>query len=75
MAEQNIPSIAVTIPEAVRISGLSRSAIYHRISDGTIDARKAGGRTLIMAESLEKYLKSLPPVPSVNRRRAPDAAT
>ena len=70
-----ISPIAVTIPEAVRMSGMSRSAIYLRIREGVIDARKAGGRTLIMADSLVKYLKSLPQAISAGGRHVPGADT
>ena len=73
--EGGISPIAVTIPEAVRMSGMSRSAIYLRIREGAIDARKAGGRTLIMADSLEKYIKSLPQMSSAGSMHAPGADT
>jgi len=44
--------IAVTIPEAVKVTGMSRTSIY--------EARKAGRRTLISFADLEAYLASLP---------------
>lgn len=52
--------IAVTIPEAVKLSGLSRSALYEALKRRTITARKAGRRTLISFSDLEAYLASLP---------------
>lgn len=52
--------IAVTIPEAVKVTGLSRSRLYEALKDGTITARKAGRRTLIAYAELEAYLASLP---------------
>jgi excisionase family DNA binding protein len=52
--------IAVTIPEAVKLSGLSRSAIYEALKLQTILAKKAGRRTLIPFSELEAYLASLP---------------
>lgn len=52
--------IAVTIPEAVKISGLSRSRIYECLQAGAISAKKAGRRTLIPYAALEAYLASLP---------------
>ena len=73
--EGGISPIAVTIPEAVRMSGMSRSAIYLRIREGAIDARKAGGRTVIIVESLEKHIKSLPRMPSAGSRHVPGANT
>lgn len=52
--------LAVTIPEAVRLSGLSRSGIYEAMRRGDLIARKAGRRTLIAFNDLETYLASLP---------------
>ena len=52
--------LAVTIPEAVKISGMSRSAIYEALKRQEITARKAGRRTLISFADLEAYLASLP---------------
>lgn len=51
--------IALTIPEAVRVSGLSRTALYEAMR-GELPARKAGKRTLILAADLEAYLANLP---------------
>lgn len=52
--------IAVTIPEAVRISGLGRTSLYGLFTAGEITPRKAGRRTLILVKDLERYLASLP---------------
>lgn len=52
--------IAVTIPEAVKLSGMSRSALYEALKRQDITARKAGRRTLISFADLEAYLASLP---------------
>ena len=52
--------IAVTILEAVKLSGMSRIAIYEALKNRTITARKAGRRTLISFADLEAYLASLP---------------
>jgi excisionase family DNA binding protein len=60
-AQGNSP-IAYTIRAAVWASGLSRSRIYELIAAGKIEARKEGRRTLIMAESLRRYLEALPTV-------------
>lgn len=58
----NISPVALSVRDAVRLSGLSRSALYLRIAEGAIDARKAGRRTLILADSLLGYIKGLPPL-------------
>jgi hypothetical protein len=52
--------IALTIEDAVKASGLSRTRIYQLIGDRLLVARKAGRRTLVMGESLETYLANLP---------------
>ena len=62
--------ITAPIPEASRVSGLSRSEIYRRLSAGDIRAVKSGARTLIIMESLRAHLASLP----LATFRAPKAA-
>jgi hypothetical protein len=52
--------LAVTIPEAVRLSGLSRSELYRQLSAGRIGARKSGSRTLILWASLKAHIDALP---------------
>ena len=52
--------IAVTIPDAVKASGMSRTAIYEALRRGDLSARKAGRRTLISFVDLQAYLASLP---------------
>jgi hypothetical protein len=53
-------AVAAPIPDACRISGLSRSEIYRRLAAGDIHAVKSGSRTLILMESLRAHLASLP---------------
>jgi hypothetical protein len=66
-----IEPIAAPIPDACRLSGLSRSEI---LGDWRIQAIKSGARTLIMVDSLRAYLASLPkaifraPKPAVQQR-------
>jgi hypothetical protein len=52
--------LAVPIPEAVRLSGLSRSELYRRLASGHVRAVKSGARTLILVDSLRAHLASLP---------------
>lgn len=52
--------LAVTIPDAVRLSGCSRSMLYVAFKRGDLIARKAGRRTLISYADLEAYVASLP---------------
>ncbi len=53
-------ALAYTILDAAKASGLGRTTIYELISAGKIEARKAGARTLIPADSLRRYIASLP---------------
>ncbi len=50
-----------TILDACRLSGIGRTTLYRLISEGKVDARKAGSRTLIIAESLWFYISNLEP--------------
>ena len=52
--------IALRIPEAIRISALSRSEIYRRASRGEIVLLKCGNSTLVEYRSLLATMTSLP---------------
>lgn len=52
--------LAHTIADATKISGLGRTSIYEAIGTGKLDARKAGGRTLVLDESLRAFIAGLP---------------
>jgi hypothetical protein len=52
--------IAVRIPQASRISGLSRSEIYRRAGRGEIILLKCGKSTLVDFRSLRATMASLP---------------
>lgn len=52
--------LAYTIPDAVAWSGIGRTSLYLLLAQGKLEARKAGNRTLILAESLRRYVESLP---------------
>jgi excisionase family DNA binding protein len=53
-------TIAHTIANAAKVSGLGRTSIYELIGAKKLDARKAGNRTLITDDSLRAYIASLP---------------
>ena len=55
-----IQPLTVTIQDAVRLSGLSRSELYRQLSAGHIHARKSGSRTLIVWASLKAHVEALP---------------
>jgi excisionase family DNA binding protein len=52
--------IAVSISDAVQLSGIGRSSIYSAISRGELPTKKAGRRTLILMDELRRWLTSLP---------------
>jgi hypothetical protein len=52
--------IAYTIPEAVAVSGQSRTGIYAAFKNGALIGRKRGSRTVILADDLRHWLESLP---------------
>ena len=61
LRQASLDPLAVTIAEAQRISGFSRSAIYRDLTDGHLKAVKLGSRTLVLTESIRARLASLPP--------------
>lgn len=48
--------ISVKVPEAVRLTGLSRSRIYELMRSGDIEFAKVGSSTLILVESLRAFI-------------------
>ena len=52
--------LAVSIREAVTLSGIGRSSLYKLIKQGRLTPRKVGRRTLILIEDLEDLVRSLP---------------
>ncbi len=55
--------IAFSIKAAVEATGgaVSRTKMFELIATRAIDARKSGRRTMILADSLRRYVESLPP--------------
>jgi excisionase family DNA binding protein len=52
--------IALTIPEAVAASRVSRSELYLALQRGELAAKKRGRRTLILRDELQRFMASLP---------------
>ena len=48
--------ISVKIPEAVRLTGLSRSRIDELMRSGDIEYAKVGSSTLILVDSLRSFV-------------------
>lgn len=57
---QAINKLAVTIPVAVEMTGISRPSIYKLFAEGRLTRRKYGKRSLILVEDLEQFIRSLP---------------
>jgi hypothetical protein len=55
-----IEPVAVAIPEAMRLTGRSRSGLYDAIGRGELDAVKDGSRTLITMASIRRRQAALP---------------
>ena len=58
--EQLQNHLAYSVREAAQISNLGRSTIYKALAEGELRARKAYGRTLILHDDLQAFLKGLP---------------
>lgn len=56
----DLPPLAVSIAEAVRLSGIGRSSVYVAIKSGALPIRKAGRRTLIQLDALRAWVAALP---------------
>ena len=56
----HVDPVAVPLPHAPKIFGLSRSAIYRAASVGEITLMKLGRTTLVDTASVRKYLANLP---------------
>jgi hypothetical protein len=52
--------IAVPIPKACLLSGLSRSGLYRELAAGKVRAVKSGSRTLVLVDSLREHVAGLP---------------
>lgn len=54
--EPVLTPICVRIPQAVRLTGISRSRIYELLKTGDIEFIKVGSSTLILVESLHQFI-------------------
>jgi excisionase family DNA binding protein len=51
---------ALSVEEAAKAVGVGRTLLFEEIRKGHITARKVGRRTIITADALDTWLKSLP---------------
>jgi hypothetical protein len=55
-----VPPLTVTVPEACRISGYSRSELYRRLASGDLTGVKIGRSLRIVVASIERSVAALP---------------
>lgn len=51
-----LPKLAYSIKEACEASSLGRTSIYSLIAAGRLSARRIGGRTVVLADSLHALI-------------------
>jgi hypothetical protein len=54
--------LALSIADAVRLSGIGRTVIFAEIRRGRLVARKCGRRTVILSDDLTLWLRALPSI-------------
>ena len=57
---ESLEPLVVSVQEAERITGHGKTRLYEELAKGNIIAKKSGTRTLIIFDSLRKYIKALP---------------
>ena len=56
----DLPIISYSVEDAGNAVGLSRTRIFEAIKSGELEARKAGRATIIEADELRRWIKSMP---------------
>jgi excisionase family DNA binding protein len=51
-----------TIAEACAVAGIRRTTLYKEIRSGDLRAVKIGGRTVVLADDLRRWLNERPPI-------------
>ncbi len=49
--------IALSIADAVKVSGLGKTTLYSAISDGRLETRKVGRKRLVLTSSLRRLVE------------------
>lgn len=60
MYSDSDPIAAMTVDATCQRYGLTRTFVYGELAAGRLEAVKAGRRTLILAESADRLLRTLP---------------
>lgn len=55
--ERAMEPIALSISEAVRVSGLGKTTLYEAMADGRLESRKVGRKRLILTRSLRRFIE------------------
>ena len=55
-----VAPLALTIPEVVTASRMSRSSVYEALKNRALIAKKSGRRTIVLQSDLERFLAELP---------------
>ena len=53
-------TFSLSIPEAVKASGIGRTTLFDLIKTGRLPAKKLGARTIILRSDLEAFVVNLP---------------
>jgi predicted DNA-binding transcriptional regulator AlpA len=53
-----------TLQQLVKMTGFSRAHFYNEAARGKLVMRKAGGRTVVLAEDLDAWIATFEPLPA-----------
>lgn len=56
---KNEQNVYYSINDVLKMLGICRSTLYKEIESGRLEIRKVRSRTIILKESLDKYIESL----------------
>jgi hypothetical protein len=72
-ASQRLAPRAWSVSQIVQLTGLCRDIVYRAIKAGHLKAKKFNGRTLVLDEDLQTFLRGLPDLqlPPAKARKAP----